>query len=67
MGQFQPERISCILTPNPYPSADPSVAGGFIHRLVYPAREKSVNTDNYNNAVTRIGGDNLGVRVFWDN
>jgi Starch-binding associating with outer membrane len=54
------------LTPNPYPSADPSVTGGFIHRLVYPAREKSVNTDNYNNAVTSIGGDNLGVRVFWD-
>ena len=55
------------LTPNPYPSADPSVAGGFIHRLVYPAREKTVNTDNYNAAVTRMGGqDNLATRIFWD-
>lgn len=55
------------LTPNPYPSADPSVAGGFIHRLVYPSREKTVNADNYNAAVTRMGGqDNLAARLFWD-
>ena len=54
------------LTPNPYPSADPAVAGGFIHRLVYPAREKSVNRENYDAAVTRMGPDNLATRVFWD-
>jgi hypothetical protein len=54
------------LTPNPYPSADPSVAGGFIHRLVYPVREKTVNTTNYNDAVTRMGADNLATRIFWD-
>jgi hypothetical protein len=54
------------LVPNPYPSADPSVAGDFIHRLVYPAREKSVNTTNYNEAVSRMGTDNLATRVFWD-
>jgi hypothetical protein len=54
------------LTPNPYPSADPSVVGGFIHRLVYPVREKTVNTTNYNDAVTRMGEDNLATRIFWD-
>jgi len=54
------------LAPNTYPSADPAVAGGFIHRLVYPVREKSVNTANYNDAIARMGADNLATRVFWD-
>jgi hypothetical protein len=54
------------LAPNSYPSADPSVTGGFVRRLVYPAREKSVNSANYEAAVSNMGGDNLGVRVFWD-
>ncbi len=54
------------LAPNPYPSVDPSTVGGFVHRLVYPVREKSVNTSNYNEAVARMGADNLGTRLFWD-
>ena len=54
------------LTPNPYPSADPAVKGGFIHRLVYPVRELSVNTVNYNAAVARMGADNLATHIFWD-
>lgn len=54
------------LTPNPYPSADPEVKGGFIHRLIYPARERSVNAANYNDAVSRMGEDNMATRVFWD-
>lgn len=54
------------LLPNPYPGADPAVAGGFIHRLVYPVREKSVNTVNYDEAVSRQGEDNLATRIFWD-
>ncbi|MEP7278483.1 MAG: SusD/RagB family nutrient-binding outer membrane lipoprotein [Bacteroidota bacterium] len=54
------------LTPNPYPSADPAVKGGFIHRLVYPVREQSVNTVSYNAAVARMGADNLATRIFWD-
>jgi len=54
------------LTPNPYPSVDPSVIGGFVRRLVYPVREKSVNTTNYNEAVARMGPDNLATRIFWD-
>ena len=54
------------LAPNTYPSADPAVTGGFIHRLVYPVREKSVNQVNYDEAVARMGADNLATRVFWD-
>jgi hypothetical protein len=54
------------LAPNPYPGADPAVKGGFIHRLVYPVRELSVNTVNYNAAVSRMGPDNLATHVFWD-
>jgi len=55
------------LVANTYPSVDPAVVGGFIHRLVYPVREKTVNTASYNEAVTRMGEDNLATRVFWDN
>ena len=54
------------LAPNPYPGADASVKGDFIHRLTYPVREKSVNTDNYNAAVARQGADDLATRIFWD-
>ncbi len=54
------------LTPNPYPSADASVKGGFVHRLVYPVRELSVNSENYQEAIARMGPDNLATRVFWD-
>jgi hypothetical protein len=58
------------LLPIKYAGEDPSVdagdAGGFIHRLPYPLREKSVNTVNVKEATDRMGGDNLGVRIFWD-
>jgi hypothetical protein len=54
------------LAPNPYPGADPSVKGAFVHRLQYPLREASSNTANYNAAVSSIGGDNMAVHVFWD-
>jgi hypothetical protein len=54
------------LVPNPYPSVDPAVVGGFVHRLVYPVREKTVNTVNYDAAVSRMGEDNLATRIFWD-
>jgi hypothetical protein len=54
------------LQPNPYPSPDPSVQNGFIRRLIYPAREQSVNAANYREAVDRMGPDNLATRIFWD-
>jgi hypothetical protein len=55
-----------VLTPNPYPAADAAVQGGFIRRLVYPVREQSVNAENYQAAIKRMGADNLATRVFWD-
>ncbi len=40
---------------------------GFVHRMSYPDREGSANSDNYIAASSAIGGDNLVSRVFWDN
>jgi hypothetical protein len=54
------------LTPNPYPGGFPEVQGDFIRRLQHQNSEKTVNVDNYNAAMTRIGGDNMATRVFWD-
>jgi hypothetical protein len=53
------------LAPNPFPGKD--ISGDFIRRLTYPNSEISVNTDNVNTAISRMGGDNLDVRVWWDN
>ncbi|MFA6087551.1 SusD/RagB family nutrient-binding outer membrane lipoprotein [Mucilaginibacter sp.] len=55
-----------VLTPNPYPNADPAVKGGFIRRLQYPLREQSVNSANYTAAITHNGPDNMATRIFWD-
>jgi hypothetical protein len=56
------------LTPLNFPGEDPYVTAGdgFIHRLPYPLKEWSVNRTNVQEAADRIGGDNMGVRVFWD-
>ena len=39
---------------------------GFAHRMSYPDREGSANSDNYIAASNSMGGDNLVSRVFWD-
>lgn len=56
------------LSPLNFPGEDPFVTAGdgFIHRLPYPIKEWSVNMKNVQEATNRIGGDNMGVRVFWD-
>ena len=54
------------LTPNPYPGADPLVAGGFIRRLQFQNSERTVNKENYDAGIARIGPDNMATRVFWD-
>lgn len=59
------------LAPISYPGEDPSVAitsggDGFVHRLEYPLKQISVNPSNVNEAITRMGGNNMGVRLFWD-
>ena len=35
-------------------------------RMIYPVEEQTKNTDNYNEAVSRIGEDNWTKRVWWD-
>jgi len=39
---------------------------GSLRRLLYPPTEAIVNAANYNEAVTRIGGDKTTTRVWWD-
>jgi hypothetical protein len=57
-----------VLAPINWSGQDPSVTAGdgFIHRLMYPQREISANTANVKAATDRMGGDNFGVRLFWD-
>lgn len=52
------------LTPNPFPGKD--ITGDFIRRLTYPNSEISVNTDNVNAAISRMGADDLDTSVWWD-
>lgn len=52
------------LAPNPYPNKD--ISGDFIRRLTYPSSEIAVNADNVNEAIGRMGPDNLETRVWWD-
>ena len=57
------------LEPVNFSSQDPSVnelGGGFIRRFIYPLKEHSANSANVEEAVARMGGDNLGTRIFWD-
>ncbi|PIB26333.1 SusD/RagB family nutrient-binding outer membrane lipoprotein [Maribacter sp. 4G9] len=52
------------LTPNPYPAQD--ITGDFINRLTYPTAEIAVNQGNLQQAVSRMGPDNLDTKVWWD-
>jgi hypothetical protein len=52
------------LAPNPFPGK--AITGDFIRRITYPNSEISVNSANVNEAIARMGGDNLEVRVWWD-
>ena len=35
-------------------------------RFIYPTTEQSLNSANYEEAVTRIGGDNINVKGWWE-
>jgi hypothetical protein len=54
-----------LLTPNPVSGQD-ITAPGFIRRLQYPNSEVSVNTANLQAAATRMGGEKMDTRVWWD-
>ncbi|UTA68661.1 SusD/RagB family nutrient-binding outer membrane lipoprotein [Emticicia sp. 21SJ11W-3] len=51
------------LSPNNYNN---NLQGGFTRRFGYPDAESSTNNENYQKAASRIGGDKLTSRVFWD-
>ncbi len=52
------------LAPNPFPGK--AISGDFIRRVTYPNSEISVNTENVNVAIGRMGADDLDTRVWWD-
>lgn len=51
------------LQPNKYNN---NLNGGFTRRFPYPNEESARNSDNYLDAVSKLGQDNLSTRVFWD-
>src|SRR6186713_907693 len=50
------------LAPNPYPGKEVQ----FIYRLTYPNSEQSVNSTNYNAAISRQGPDKLDTKIWWN-
>ena len=52
------------LTPNPYPGKD--ITGTFIRKLTYPDTELGINVANVQEAITRMGGNTLDTKVWWD-
>lgn len=52
------------LPPNPFPGK--TITGDFIRRLTYPNSEISVNSENVQEAISRMGADDLDTRVWWD-
>ncbi len=52
------------LTPNPFPGK--AIKGNFIYRLTYPDAELSVNRENVQAAISRMGADDLDTKVWWD-
>ena len=52
------------LIPNNYPTN--ATGGQIFRRFLYPISEQTLNTTNYNAAVSRQGPDNLMTRIWWD-
>ncbi|HVY76449.1 MAG TPA: SusD/RagB family nutrient-binding outer membrane lipoprotein [Puia sp.] len=53
-----------VLTPVDYPGGQ--TGGAFPRRLIYPTSEAGLNPDGYQQAVSRMGGDLMTTRVWWD-
>lgn len=51
--------------PNLVPGPTNSNNGKIPSRIPYPLEEQSLNTNNYNEAASRIGGDNMNTKVWW--
>ena len=37
------------------------------NRLLYPTSAQNLNTENYNQAVQNMGGDQIDIKVWWEN
>jgi hypothetical protein len=57
-----------VLTPVNYPNPSINQTGGVIpRRLTYPQSEAAINTEHYNEAVSRLSnGNTMLSRVWWD-
>jgi hypothetical protein len=47
------------------PNSNPSASYTTFYRLPYAQDEAVNNTDNYNAEITKIGGNNSNVKVWW--
>ena len=52
--------------PEVIPGPDAVNDGRVPVRFQYPNSVKSTNEDNYNDAVSRMGGDNINTKLWWD-
>ncbi|MFT4155094.1 SusD/RagB family nutrient-binding outer membrane lipoprotein [Parafilimonas sp.] len=53
-----------VLVPVNYPGGQ--TGGTLPRRLIYPTSEAGLNPDGYQEAVSRMGGDLMTTRVWWD-
>lgn len=51
---------------NPVLVAPPDAVSDVPVRLTYPVQEQTLNSTNYDNASTAIGGDDVATKLFWD-
>lgn len=51
-----------------YPAltAPATAKSGFPNRLTYPTNEQTLNKTNYTDAASKIGGDKVETKIFWD-
>nr|WP_199081489.1 SusD/RagB family nutrient-binding outer membrane lipoprotein [Pedobacter sp. ASV19] len=52
------------LMPNNY--VGNATGGKIFRRMLYPATEQNLNSENYNTAIARQGADDFLTRVWWD-
>ena len=48
------------------PAPDESAEGAVPRRHTYPVNEQTLNGENYSAAASKIGGDKLSTKIFWD-
>jgi hypothetical protein len=51
-----------------YPALTPpsTAKSGFPNRFTYPTNEQTLNNSNYTDAASKMGGDKVESKIFWD-